>query len=138
MRIILCYSSNSKKFDRIAEEIFSTLQSKGHQTEMVKVEQSNRIPSFFPYDLVFVGSPVQGLWGGKFSEELDSFIGKCTGLQGKKSVVFVYPKPIRTGKAMKRVMNRLEQKGSIVIDFRSIKNKSQAQAFAQRLSEIKK
>lgn len=34
---------------------------------------------------------------------------------------------------MKRIMHRLEEKGSIVIDFRSIKNKSEARAFAEKL-----
>jgi len=133
VRVMLIYSSQSKKFDSLAGTIFSTLQAGGHQVEKVKVEEADRVPSLFPYDLVFVGSPVEGFWGGKFSEELSSFIGKCTGLQGKKTVVFVYPKVVGTGKAMKRIMHRLEEKGSIVIDFRSIKNKSEAQAFAKRL-----
>lgn len=134
MRAMLIYSSQSKKFDALTEIIFSTLQTGGHQVDKVKVEEADRAPVLFPYDLVFFGSPVEGFWGGKFSEELNSFIGKCSGLQGKKTVVFVYPKAIGTGKAMKRIMRRLEEKGSIVIDFRSIKNKSDAKAFAERLS----
>ncbi|MCD6257487.1 hypothetical protein J7J45_05435 [Candidatus Aerophobetes bacterium] len=133
MRVMVIYSSQSKKFDSLAEVMSATLQSKGHQVEKIKVERAGRIPSLFAYDLVFVGSPVEGFWGGKFSEELSNFIGKCVGFEGKKSAVFVYPKTFGTGKAMKRIMRRLEEKGSIVIDFRSIKNKSEARAFAEKL-----
>ncbi len=135
MKAILIYSSKFRKFDKIAEMIFATLQSKGHRVKKIKVEESTKAPSLFPYDLVFVGSPVEGLWGGRFSEKLDGFIKKCTGLQGKKSAVFVYPKAIGTGKAMKQIMRRLEQKGSIVIDFRSIKKESEAKAFAEKLGK---
>jgi len=138
LRVMLFYFSHSKKFNAIAEEIYATLQSKGHQAEIIKIEKSTRPPGLFPYDLVFVGCPVEGFWGGKYPEELDEFIGRCTGFEGKKSAVFVYPKPVRTGKAMKRIMQRLEQKGSIVIDFRSIKTKSEAKAFAERLGKTKR
>lgn len=138
MKVMLFYSSHSKKFDAIAEEIFATLQSNAHQAEKIKIEESTKTLSLFAHDLVFVGSQVEGFWGGKFSDQLAAFIEKCTGLQGKKSAVFVYPKPLRTGKAMKRIMQRLEQKGSIVIDFRSIKNKSEAKAFAQKLGKKQK
>jgi len=134
---MLIYSSHSKKFDQIATTIFATLQSQGHRAEKIKIEESPRVPSLFPYDLVFVGSQVEGVWGGKFSENLDSFLTKCTGFEGKKSVVFVYPKPVGTGKAMKKIMKRLEEKGSIVIDFRSIKTNSEAKAFAERLGRKK-
>jgi len=137
VRIMLIYASQSKKFDNLATTIFSKLQAGGHQVEKIKVEEVDRVPTLFPYDLVFFGSPVEGFWGGRFSEQLNSFIGKCTGLQGKKSVVFVYPKTFGTGKAMKRIMHKLEEKGSIVIDFRSIKSKSEAEAFAERLGRKK-
>ena len=137
MRIMLIYSSRSKKFDRIAGAIFATLQNQGHQIQKVKTEESTRTPSLYQYDLIFVGSPVEGFWGGKFSDNLDSFIKKCSGLEGKKSAVFVYPKAIGTGKAMKRIMHRLEEKGSIVIDFRSVKNKTEAEAFATKLGKKK-
>ena len=138
MRVLLFYSSHSKKFDGIAGAIFSTLQSHGHQVEKVKIEESTRAPVLFPYKLIFVGSPVEGALGGKFPANLNAFIGKCTGFEGKKSAVFVLPKVLGTGKAMKRIMHRLEQKGSIVIDFRAIKNNSEAQAFAEKLGKREK
>lgn len=132
---MVIYFSRSKKFNAIAETVFASFQSKAHQAELIKVGESARALSLFPYDLVLVGCPVEGFWGSKFPEELDSFIGRCTGLQGKKSAVFVYPKSIRTAKALKKIMHRLEQKGSIVIDFRSIKTKTEAKAFAEKFAK---
>jgi len=137
MRIAVVYSSRSRKFDGITRAILATLQSQGHTVDEIRTEKVTRIPSLFQYELVFVGSAVEGAWGGKFSESLESFIKKCSGLQGKRSVVFVYPRPLGTSKAMKRIMKRLEEKGSIVIDFRSIKTVSQAREFARRLGERK-
>ena len=137
MKILLIYSGQSKKFNDIVEIIFSTLKSKTHQIKKVKIEESTKATAFFPYDIVFVGSPVEGFWGGKFSESLNNFIKKCTGFQGKKSVVFVYPKAFGTGKAIKKIMHRLEEKGSIVMDFRSIKTKPKAKEFAEKLVKKK-
>ncbi len=122
----------------MAKTIFSTLQSHGHQVEKVNIEESTRAPVLFPYKLILIGSPVEGGLGGRFPANLDAFIGRCTGFEGKKSAVFVLPKAFGTGKAMKRIMHRLEQKGSIVIDFRAIKNNPEAQAFAEKLGKKEK
>ncbi len=135
MRVILIYSSNSRKFDMLVETIFSNLQRLGNQVKMVKVEKGERPVSLFAYDLIFVGSPVLGFWGGKFSQELSSYLKQCTGFQGKKSVVFVFPKLLGTVKATRRLMHELEEKGSIVIDFRQIKKKSEAKEFGTRLGK---
>ncbi len=135
MRVILIYSSNSRKFDMLAETIFSNLQRLGNQGKMVKVARGESPVSLFAYDLIFVGSPVLGFWGGKFSQELSSYLKQCTGFQGKKSAVFVFPKLLGTVKATKRLMQELENKGSIVIDFRQIKKKSEAQEFGTRLGK---
>lgn len=138
MRTILIYSSQSKKFDMLVEAISSSLQRLGNQVKKVKVEEEQRPVSLFAYDLVFIGSPVMGFWGGKFSEELSSYIRKCTGFQGKKSAVFVFPKLLGTVKATRRLMHELEKKGSIVIDFRQIKKIADAKKFGNRLGKLNK
>ena len=138
MRTILIYSSPSRKFDTLVEVISSSLQRLGNQVKKVKVEEEQRPVSLFAYDLVFVGSPVLGFWGGKFPEKLSSYLKKCTGFQGKKSAVFVFPKSFGTVKAMKRLMHELEEKGSIVIDFRQIKKSLDAKKFGNRLGKLNK
>ncbi len=137
MRVIIIYSDESKSMEAIVQAMGSSIQAMGHEVQQVKAEKSARIESLFLYDLVYVGSPVLGFWGGKFSEPLASYLKKCSGLEGKKIAVFVIPKLLGVSKALKRIMKLLEEKGSIVIAFQSIKNLSEARDFGKRLSKAR-
>lgn len=123
--------------EAVVQAITSSIEAMGHEVREVKAEKSARIESLFLYDLVYVGSPVLGFWGGKFSEPLASYLKKCSGLEGKKIAVFVIPKLLGVSKALKRIMKLLEEKGSIVIAFQSIKNLSEARDFGKRLSKAR-
>ena len=120
----------------IVEVISSAIQSKGDEVKEVKAERSGEVTSLFIYDLVYVGSPVLGFWGGKFPEPLASYIKNSSGLEGKKTVVFVTPRAIGATRTLKRIMKLLEEKGSIVIAFRTIKNLPQAKDFGKILYRI--
>jgi len=137
LRVIIIYSGESKSMEAIVQAMGSSIQAMGHEVQQVKAEKSARIESLFLYDLVYVGSPVLGFWGGKFSEPLASYLKKCSGLEGKKIAVFVIPKLLGVSKALKRIMKLLEEKGSIVIAFQSIKNLSEARDFGKRLSKAR-
>ncbi len=137
MRVIIIYSGESKSMEAVVQAISSSIQAMGHEVQQVKAEKSARIESLFLYDLVYVGSPVLGFWGGKFSEPLASYLKKCSGLEGKKIAVFVIPKLLGVSKTLKRIMKLLEEKGSIVIAFQSIKNLSEARDFGKRLSKAR-
>ena len=134
LRVAIVYPPKSRKMEAIVEAISSSSKEAGHQVQQIRAVRGIGIKSLFPYDLVYVGSPVMGLWGGKFSEEIASFIRECSGLEGKKVAVFVIPKMLGVSKAIKRLMALLEKQGSIIIDFRRIRNLSEARAFGQRLS----
>ncbi len=137
MRVIIIYSGESKSMEAVVQAITSSIEAMGHEVREVKAEKSARIESLFLYDLVYVGSPVLGFWGGKFSEPLASYLKKCSGLEGKKIAVFVIPKLLGVSKALKKIMKLLEEKGSIVIAFQSIKNLSEARDFGKRLSKAR-
>jgi len=122
--------------EAIARSISLSNEEAGHEVEQIKARRGIRIKSLFSYDLIYVGSPVMGFWGGRFSEEIASFIRECGGLEGKKVAVFVTPRLLGVTRATRRLMALLEKQGSIVIDFRRIKNLSEARAFGQRLSRI--
>ncbi len=136
MRIAIIFPSESRNMEAIAGAISSSSKDAGHEVEQIKVGRGVRRKSLFPYDLVYVGSPVIGFWGGKFSEGLASYISECSGLEGRKVAVFVTPKLFGVTKAIRRLMALLESKGSIIIDFRRIKNLSEAKKFGKRLSRI--
>ncbi len=120
----------------IVEVISSAIQSKGDEVKEVKAERSGEVTSLFIYDLVYVGSPVLGFWGGKFPEPLASYIKNSSGLEGKKTAVFVTPRVIGVTRTLRRIMKLLEGKGSIVIAFRTIKNLPQAKDFGKILYRI--
>ena len=133
MRTALIYSAQSKKLELIAQRILSLIQKAGHTVEEIKVEKTTKNPSFYAYELIFVGSPVLGFWGGKYPQALNNYLRRATGLEGKKSVVFVTPKTFGVNKATKKIMHQLETKGSFVISFRCIKNTTEAEEFGQKL-----
>jgi len=133
LRTALIYSAQSKKLELIARRILSLIQKTGHSVEEIKVEETTKTPSFYGYELIFVGSPVLGFWGGKYPETLANYLRRASGLEGKKSVVFVTPKTFGVNKATKKIMHQLEKKGSFVIDFRCIKSVTEAEEFGQKL-----
>jgi len=120
----------------IVEAISSVIQSKGDEVKEVKAERGGGVMSLFIYDLIYVGSPVLGFWGGKFPEPLASYIKNSSGLEGKKTAVFVTPRVIGVTRTLRRIMKLLEGKGSIVIAFRTIKNLPQAKDFGKILYRI--
>ena len=136
MRALIIYSGQSKRMQAIVKAISSAIQSKGDEVKEVKAERGGGVTSLFIYDLVYVGSSVLGFWGGKIPESLASYIKNSSGLEGKKTAVFVTPRAIGAGRTLKKIMKLLEGKGSIVIAFRTIKNLSQAKDFGKILYRI--
>lgn len=136
MRVLIVYSGPSKRMQAIVKAISSAIQSKGDEVKEVKAERGGGVMSLFIYDLIYVGSPVLGFWGGKFPEPLASYIKNLSGLEGKKTAVFVTPRVIGVTRTLKRIMKLLEEKGSIVIAFRTIKNLPQAKDFGKILYKI--
>jgi hypothetical protein len=122
----------------IVQAISSAIRKGGNDVDEVKVGQGENITSLYVYDLVYVGSPVLGFWGGRFPELLASYIKSCSGLEGKKTAAFVTPKIIGTTRTLRRIMKTLEEKGSIVMAFRTIKSISEAKDFGDILSRIQK
>lgn len=122
----------------IVQAISSAIRKGGNDVDEVKVGGGESITSLYVYDLVYIGSPVLGFWGGKFPESLASYIKSCSGLEGKKTAAFVTPKIIGTTRTLRRIMKTLEEKGSIVRAFRTIKSISEAKDFGDILSRIQK
>lgn len=136
MRALIIYSGSTARMKAIVQAISSAIRKGGNDVEEVIAEQSGGISSLYVYDLVYIGSPVLGSWGGKFPQSLASYIKKCSGLEGKKTAVFVTPRIIGTTRTLKRIMKTLEEKGSIVMAFRTIKSLSEAKYFGNILSRM--
>jgi len=138
LRALIIYSGSTARMKAIVQAISSAIRKGGNDADEVRVGRGESITSLYIYDLVYIGSPVLGFWGGKFPESLASYIKSCSGLEGKKAAAFVTPKIIGTTRTLRRIMKTLEEKGSIVMAFRTIKNLSGAKDFGNILSRIKK
>ncbi len=138
MRALIIYSGQSPRMKAIVQAISSAIRKSGNDVEEVRAEQGEGITSLYVYDLVYIGSPVLGFWGGKFPKSLALYIKKCSGLEGKKAAVFVAPRIIGVTRTLRRIMKALEEKGSIVMAFRTIKSLSEATDFGNMLSRIQK
>ncbi len=138
MRALIVYSGSTARMKAIVQAISSAIRKGGNDVDEMKAGQGENITSLYVYDLIYVGSPVLGFWGGRFPELLASYIKSCSGLEGKKTAAFVTPRIIGTTRTLRRIMKTLEEKGSIVVAFRTIKNLSGARDFGNMLSRIKK
>ena len=138
MRALIIYSGSTARMKAIVQAISSAIRKGGNDVDEVKVGRGESITSLYVYDLVYIGSPVLGFWGGKFPESLASYIKSCSGLEGKKTAAFVTPRIIGTTRTLRRIMKTLEEKGSIVMAFRTIKSISEAKDFGDILSRIQK
>jgi len=138
LRALIIYSGSTARMKAIVQAISSAIRKGGNDADEVKVGGGESITSLYVYDLVYIGSPVLGFWGGKFPESLASYIKSCSGLEGKKTAAFVTPKIIGTTRTLRRIMKTLEEKGSIVMAFRTIKSISEAKDFGDILSRIQK
>ncbi len=138
MRALIIYSGSTARMKAIVQAISSAIRKGGNDVDEVKVGRGESITSLYVYDLVYIGSPVLGFWGGKFPQSLASYIKSCSGLEGKKTAAFVTPKIIGTTRTLRRIMKTLEEKGSIFMAFRTIKSISEAKDFGDILSRIQK
>lgn len=138
MRALIIYSGSTARMKAIVQAISSAIRKGGNDVDEVRVGRGESITSLYVYDLVYIGSPVLGFWGGKFPQSLASYIKSCSGLEGKKTAAFVTPRIIGTTRTLRRIMKTLEEKGSIVMAFRTIKSLSEARYFGDILSRIQK
>ncbi|HDK27024.1 MAG TPA: hypothetical protein ENG48_08065 [Candidatus Atribacteria bacterium] len=122
MRAVLIYGGDDKRLELFAKKIFSAIERKGNELKVIKAERGRTATNLLPYEFIFVGCPVSSLFKGKLLPELTDYIKRCTGLERKKTIVFIIPRLMGNEKTLKNLMKLLESKGSFIIDFRQIRD----------------
>jgi hypothetical protein len=130
MRALILYSTESR-LQKAASALAHALENNEWQVQLLEAAGSGPI-NVIPFDLVCVGSPTVGFFGGKVAAEVADAITRCNHLDGKRTIAFVTPKPFGTDKSLKTLMGLLEAQGSNVFDFLAIGSSADAQAIAQR------
>lgn len=136
MRAMILYSKDGRVPD-LAQSLTKGLEKQGYQVQLKEAESKGTavIPCGI-YDLVVVGSPVQGIFGGKVSLDIDLTLKRCSRLEGKTTAAFVQPKIFGTGKSLRYLMGLLESQGAIVRDFASLTSDAEVQRFAKNLAAL--
>ncbi|MFW5981947.1 MAG: DNA-binding response regulator [Halanaerobiaceae bacterium] len=133
MKKVLIIYSEEGKLKEIAEGVEEGLQNNGYQADIISAKEQGRPVSFFPYDLVLVGSPGKGFIKGSIASDIPAFLKQCKRTAGQEAVAIVTPSGLATNKALKALMGELEKMGCFVNNFKTIKNKKEAVAFGESL-----
>lgn len=133
MKKVLIIYSVEGKLKEIAEGIAEGAGKNGYQVDVISTRDQGKVVTFFPYDLIVVGSPAYGFIKGKIASDIQPFLSQCKRTSGKEAVAFVTPKAIATDRALKVLMGELEKLGCFVNNFAALKSKQNAVAFGEQL-----
>ena len=116
MRALIVYSKEGK-VEQLAKGLSEVLEKGNCQVQLLEANTNTSGPiSGAAYDLVILGSPTLGFFGGKIADDLTEVCSRITRLEGKNAAAFVTSKPFGTTKSLKAVMGLLE-KQAMVQDF---------------------
>ena len=136
MRVLILFSKE-RRIGALAQGLATALKKHDCQVQLMEVDPQGSSPiSGAPYDLVVLGSPTLGFFGGKIAEDLELTSARLSRLEGRKAAAFVSGKLFGSGKSLKAVMGLLEKQGAMVEDFATINGQSDIDAFAQRLVRL--
>lgn len=133
MKVAIIYSPQHKKLEKAAKELGKTLESRGHHVDHLHIARTDRPLSVARYDFVYLGSVMEGIFGGKIPAEVSGFIKQYRGFQNTKSAAFSVKRLFGNTKGLRRLMAVLEHMGSQVMDFEVIGSSADAEALASRL-----
>ena len=134
MKIAIIYSPQHRKLEQTAKNLGRFLESSGHLIEYLPISnQDKRPPSLRKYDYIYLGSIMEGTFGGKVPAEVSDFIRQCRGIENSKSAAFTLKRMFGNNKGLKRLMGVLESMGSQVMDFQVISGQADVEALGKRL-----
>lgn len=131
MRALVLYSTANQRIQTAAQNLGRALEDNNWQVQMLTAQGSDPI-NVIPYDLVCIGSPVEGFFGGKVAQDIQEAVPRFNRLEGKRTICFVTPKLFGAEKSLRTLMELVETEGANVFDFQTIKNQEDAHTLAQR------
>lgn len=136
LKALILYSK-SGGLQPLAQAVAASLRELSVHVDVKEAEEQGGGPiAVAAYELICVGSPVLGFWGGQVAADVDATIKRCTRMEGKQVAAFVKPKAFGTAKALRRLMGILERQGALVQDFAALRGAADARAFGRRLENL--
>lgn len=133
MKKILIIHTTNRKITDFAKSIKKGIESNGHKVDLLSTEYKDKMVTFFPYDIIIVGSHALGFFKGKIDHKLKKFLHECKRASGKKVITFVNGKIFAANSANKNLMAEMEHMGCFVYDFRVFKNADEAEEFGKQI-----
>ncbi len=139
MRALVLYSAAGNMIE-LARGLASGLEAAGYQVQLLDASlgASNTNIPMAAYDLVCVGSPTLGLFGGGIAGDIDAALKKAVRLQGKPAAAFVRARAIGSGGSLRALMAALETQGAWVQDFAAVGSALEAERLGSRLQKVQK
>lgn len=129
-KVLIAYSKDKKLFN-IVDGLKLGFEENGIKVDTQEIANASTKVYFGRYDLVMVGSPNLGLFGGQIDSKIDLFLKNAKMTTGQDVVAFVQERFWGRSKALKVLMDKLESIGCIVKDFRELASKEHAQRYAK-------
>ncbi len=136
MRALIIYSA-SGRLDPLVTGLKQGLESVDINVQLQEADRSQSQPiAVSQYDLIFVGSPIVGVFGGKIAEDVQNMLTHVSRMEGKRCIAFVKPLLFGTGKGLRTLMSAMEKQGAIVVDFASLTSPREAQQLGKRAKKV--
>ncbi len=133
VRALVLYSAQGD-LEGLARAVVAGLEKAGFRAEAVRADARSGGPiAVGLFDLICVGSPVIGTFGGQVAGDLGDVVRRMTRAEGKQAAAFVRPRLFGTTAALRRLMHLMEEQGLVIRDFAALRSVRDAQAFGQRL-----
>jgi len=124
----------------LAKGLVRGLEAVGYQVQLLDASigaSSFNIPMSV-YDLVCIGSPAVGTFGGEISADIDAALRKAMRLQGRPSVAFVRAKAFGANRSLRVLMEAMEAQGAWVQDFAALSTPAEAERFGRKLEKLQR
>ncbi|TDX59140.1 hypothetical protein [Orenia marismortui] len=129
-RVLIAYSKDNK-LKEIVEGLKLGFEFNDIKVDLETIPTNSPAVYFSKYDLVLIGSPNLGLFGGNLDPKVDMFLQNIKRAVGQEVIAFVQERFFGRSKALKTLMGKLESEGCIVKDFRELKDKESAKRYAK-------
>ena len=135
MKILLVYSTEGNIED-YAKSLKKGIESNGHTVVMQSVNNGGSVVSCHGYDILIIGSPIKGVFGGKIASDIRPFLETLKRIEGKDSIAFADRKLFGTDKAIRNLMEMMESQGCIVKDFQGFRSTQDAYKFGIKIKSF--
>lgn len=135
MRALVLYSTTGR-MALLAKALGEGLEIAGYDVQLREADTSASHFSVGQYDLVCVGSPVVGFFGGSIADDIQQMLRRVSRMEGKSAVAFVRSKLMGTTRSLRKLMAEMERQGAMVQDFAALSKPADAERLGKRLENI--